>query len=310
MRLVTFLPTKARGEPRLGVLHDDGVVDLTAADPVRFASMLSLIDGGGAALDAARQCLSQPAAVLAMDAVRLLAPLPEPRQMRDHMAFEEHLRRARSNRHLIVPGTRPVPPEDIEILKIWYDQPLYYKCNRFAVTGPGTDILWPSYSQVIDYELELGIVIGRKGKNIQAAEAASYIFGYCIFNDFSARDAQIPEMGGQLGPAKGKDFDTANAIGPWLVTADEVANPYNLTMRARVNGKEWSCGNSGSMYHRFEAMIEHVSRDETVYPGEFFGSGTVGGGCGLELGRFLSVGDVIELEIDGLGVLRNRITRA
>ena len=114
-------------------------------------------------------------------------------------------------------------------------------------------------------------------------------------------------MAGQLGPAKGKDFDTGNAMGPWLVTADEVANPYDLTMIARVNGEEWSRGNSGAMQHKFEDILAHASNEETLMAGEFFGSGTVGGGCGLELGRFLKPNDIVELEIEGLGVLRNRV---
>jgi 2-keto-4-pentenoate hydratase/2-oxohepta-3-ene-1,7-dioic acid hydratase in catechol pathway len=115
------------------------------------------------------------------------------------------------------------------------------------------------------------------------------------------------EMSGSLGPSKGKDFDTGNIIGPWLVTADEIVDPYNLTMVARVNGEEWSRGNSKDMYHKFEDVLAHVSQDETLYPGEFFGSGTVGNGCGLELGRFLKDGDLVELEIEGLGLLKNRI---
>ena len=111
----------------------------------------------------------------------------------------------------------------------------------------------------------------------------------------------------QLGPTKGKDFDTANVMGPWLVTADEIPDPYCLSMVARVNGEEWSRGTSGDMHHKFEDILAHVSRDETLHAGEFFGSGTVGSGCGLELGRFLKIGDVVELEIGGLGVLTNRV---
>ena len=114
-------------------------------------------------------------------------------------------------------------------------------------------------------------------------------------------------MQAQLGPTKGKDFDTANVMGPWLVTADEISDPYALTMLARVNGEEWSRGSSGDMHHKFDAILAHVSRDETVHAGEFFGSGTVGGGCGLEQGRFLNIGDVVELEISGLGILTNRV---
>ena len=138
-------------------------------------------------------------------------------------------------------------------------------------------------------------------------DARSHIFGYLIFNDISARDAQLREMSGTLGPAKGKDFDTGNVFGPWPATADEIPDPYDLTMVARVNGIEQSRGSSGEMRHRFEDILAHASRDETLHAGEFFGSGTVGGGCGLELGKFLRDGDVVELEITGLGVLTNRI---
>ena len=139
--------------------------------------------------------------------------------------------------------------------------------------------------------------------------AREHIAGYTVFNDFSARDAQMREMAGRLGPAKGKDFDTGNAMGPFLVTTDEVPDPYALTMVARVNGEEWSRGRSGEMHHRFEDIIAHVSRDETLHPGEFIGSGTVGNGCGLELDRWIAPGDVVELEVEGLGVLRNRVVK-
>jgi 2-keto-4-pentenoate hydratase/2-oxohepta-3-ene-1,7-dioic acid hydratase in catechol pathway len=117
----------------------------------------------------------------------------------------------------------------------------------------------------------------------------------------------VLEMSGQLGPAKGKDFDTGNAMGPWIVTADELTDPYNLTMIARVNGEEWGRGNSSSMYWRFDDLLSFISRSETIHPGEFFGSGTVGNGCGLESMRFLKPGDVVELEVEQIGVLRNRV---
>jgi hypothetical protein len=130
---------------------------------------------------------------------------------------------------------------------------------------------------------------------------------YTIFNDVSVRDAQAVEMEGRRGPAKGKDFDTGNAMGPCLVRADEIPNPYNLTMIARVNGEEWGRGNSGSMYWKFEDLISYISRSETLYPGEFLGLGTVGNGCGLEHMRFIKPGDVIELEVERIGVLRNRV---
>ena len=151
------------------------------------------------------------------------------------------------------------------------------------------------------------MVTGRKGKNLRAADALDYVFGYTIYNDVSARDLQINEMRGQLGPAKGKDFDTGNILGPCIVTVDEIGDPYNLGMRARLNGEELSQGNSGDIHHSFESMIEHVSRDETIWPGEVFGSGTIGGGSGHEHFRLMEVGDTVELEVEKIGVLRNTV---
>jgi 2-keto-4-pentenoate hydratase/2-oxohepta-3-ene-1,7-dioic acid hydratase in catechol pathway len=163
-------------------------------------------------------------------------------------------------------------------------------------------VRWPTYSAVIDYELEIACVIGRKGRDIQAARASDYIFGYTVFNDLTARDAQFKEMQGPLGPAKGKDFDAANVMGPVIVTADSV-DAANLRMRAWVNG-ELRCDNrSSTMHWSFNQIIEHVSRSETLYPGEILGSGTVGGGSGLEIGRFLKHGDRIELEVEQIGRL-------
>lgn len=308
MKLVTF---EASGKRHIGALLADGntIADFTAWAPSapHFADMLALIDGGDAAMAEARALVASPkATTVALSDVRLLAPVPEPRQMRDFLCFEQHLRQARANRYLFGGGD-PVDPATIELPQIWYDQPIYYKCNRFSVIGTGQDVLWPRYCKLLDYELEFGAILGKGGKNVAREDARSMIFGYVIFNDMSARDAQMKEMAGQLGPAKGKDFDTGNIIGPWLVTADEIPDPYNLTMVARVNGEEWSRGNSGSMGHKFEDVIVHVSNEETLYAGEFLGSGTVGNGCGLELGRFLKPGDVVELEIEGLGILRNKV---
>lgn len=327
MKLVTFID--AAGHARVGALARPGtIVDLAQGDRLlggdgaAFRDMLALIDGGPAALDRARtieaDCAARGLAEALVEAagVRLLAPVPEPRQMRDCLSFEKHLVQARAQRFKKLAAQSPDPAAawrrfeesgQMAIPKVWYEQPIYYKQNRFSVVGPEAEILWPRYSTVMDYELEFGIFIGKRGKNIPRAEARAHIFGYTIFDDFSARDAQAREMQGQLGPAKGKDFDTGNAMGPWLVTADEIADPYDLTMVARVNGAEWSRGNSGTMHHKFEDMIAHISADETLHAGEFIGSGTVGGGCGLELDRFLADGDVVELEVTGLGILRNRV---
>ncbi len=148
--------------------------------------------------------------------------------------------------------------------KAWYERPIYYKSNRFSVIGTEAEVQMPSYTERFDYELEWGIFIGKQGSNISKEEAHEYIGGYAIFNDFSARDIQLKEQGGRLGPAKGKDFNTGNAIGPYLVTPDEVTDPYKLTMMARVNGQEWSLGSSGDMYWTFEEIISYISQDETL----------------------------------------------
>ena len=327
MKLVTFLDES--GDARIGAVTPDlkSIVDLAAgADAMRrptgsdFQSMLALIDGGPAALELAQEVFdaAPPGALRDYGATRLLSPVPEPRQMRDAMAFEKHVRQAISAIYRRNAAKTDDPEDTLRryeadgLMKpppVWYEQPIYYKCNRFSVVGTETDVIWPSYSEVMDYELEFGIFISKGGKDIPAGEAGAHIFGYTIFNDVSARDAQSDEMRGQLGPSKGKDFDTGNVIGPWLVTADEITDPHGLDMCARVNGEEVSCGNSRDMYHKFEDIIAWVSREETIHPGEFIGSGTVGDGCGLEHERYLSPGDVMELEIEGLGILRNRLVR-
>ena len=248
--------------------------------------------------------------------VRLLAPLPRPASLRDCMSFEEHIvqatRRAALKRFAPLDRLleRAVGRERSiagTLNKTFYRQPVYYKSNSRSVVGPDSEVRIPRYCQVFDYELEWAIVIGKEGADIPAERAAEHIAGYTIFNDFSARDAQLAEMGGRLGPAKGKDFDTGNAMGPYLVTPDELADPYDLTMVARVNGAEWSRGDTKDMRWSFEQLIEHVSQSETLYPGDVLGSGTCGGGCGMEHGAFLKPGDVVELEVEGLGVLRNRV---
>ncbi|MFY9398923.1 MAG: fumarylacetoacetate hydrolase family protein [Desulfomonilia bacterium] len=181
------------------------------------------------------------------------------------------------------------------------------------MVGTGADVRIPPYTSRFDYELEFGVFIGRKGVDIPKEQAREYIGGYTVFNDFSARDIQLREQKGRLGPAKGKDFDTGNAMGPYLVTPDEVPDPYGLAMIARVNGEEWSRGTSADMGYTFEDLIAYISRSETLHPGDFIGSGTCSGpgcrGCGLEMNRFLEPGDVVELEVERLGTLRNRVVR-
>jgi 2-keto-4-pentenoate hydratase/2-oxohepta-3-ene-1,7-dioic acid hydratase in catechol pathway len=195
----------------------------------------------------------------------------------------------------------------MSVPQTWYDRPIFYHPNRLNVVGTGTDIQWPTYSKQLDFELEFGCFIGKKGKDIPRDQARDHIAGYAIFNDISARDEQMKEMPGQLGPGKGKTFDTANVIGPCLVTADELKDPYNLEMVVRVDGEEWGRGNTSEMHWKLEDCIAHVARSETLHTGEFLGSGTVGNGCGLEQMRFLQPNNVVEMEIEGIGIIRNRI---
>ena len=226
------------------------------------------------------------------DQVRLTAPLTNPPSLRDFIAFEDHIAATSKKRG------QPIPPE-------WYKAPVYYKGNHRTIIGPDQDLSWPLSTTKLDYELELACVIGRKGIDVSERDAPTYIAGYTIMNDFSARDIQFQEMACRLGPAKGKDF--ATAIGPCIVTPDEIPDLASLQMIARVNGEVWSSGRFGSIHWSFGQMIEHISRGEMMYPGDLLGSGTVGGGCGLELDRYLKPGDIVELEIQPIGVLRTQV---
>ncbi len=328
MKLVTFCKGD---EQRVGVITSDGgsVVDVQAAarhfgdeEPAFLASTMAMLEAGEDAFDLARDLAKESEAdgssesIIPLSGVTLLSPVPRPRSIRDCLAFERHLIQAtrtivswkaptlvsldRGMERLFGKGFLRPPP-------VWYKRPIYYKGNPNSVVGSDADIQWPSFSKRLDFELEFGIFIGKEGCNIPASKAAEHIAGYSLFNDFSARDTQAAEMAGRLGPAKSKDFDTGNSIGPWLVTPDEM--PDEITLRARVNGEEWSCGSSSEMHFSFPEIIEYISRDETLYPGDFIGSGTVPGGCGLELDRWLQPGDAVELEAESLGVLRNRVVR-
>lgn len=231
---------------------------------------------------------------------RLLAPIPRPRTIRDFYAFEAHVKNARARRGL-------------GMLEEWYRVPVFYFGNPNAVFGPDDAVPKPRRTERLDFELEVAAVIGREGRDIPAAEADDYIAGYMIMNDWSARDLQAQEMKVGLGPAKGKDF--ATSFGPWLVTPDELADRVRpdgrieLTMTARINGEEVSRGNLAEMYFTFGQLIERASQDCTLYPGEIIGSGTVGTGCLLETGayRWLAPGDLVELEVERLGLLRNTV---
>jgi fumarylacetoacetate (FAA) hydrolase len=256
-----------RGWP--GRIDGDRVTQLAAQ------TLQAFFTGGGTAREHAEYALED---------VDLLAPIPRPPSIRDFYAFEQHVQRARDLR-----GAGPPPQE-------WYEIPVFYFSNPSAVYGPEAVVPYPQGVAELDYELELAAVIGDAGR----------IAGFTIMNDWSARDLQRAEMAVGLGPAKGKDF--ATSLGPVLVTVDEL-DGSDAEMVARVNGEECSRGNARDMHHSWEAILDQAGRNTRLVPGDVLGSGTVGSGCLLEAGhgRWLQPGDVVELEIEGIGVLRNTI---
>lgn len=298
-----FIMMYARGNAiaHLGILLDDGsAVDITAAIPKpEFSSLMALIESGVDWRESVDAIISKPEFRVASNQYRLAAPLPRPTQFRDSMCFFQHIEQCAF--------ARGVPRDTYRLPDIYRRQPVYYIGNRMNVSAPEQDIVWPRYSQVMDFELELACIIGNQAKNLTPENALDHVFGFTIFNDFSARDAQGREMEGRLGPAKGKHFDGANVFGPSVVTRDEIGDPQTLRMQARVNGETWCDNSSATMNWTFGQLLAHISADETLYPGEVIGSGTVGNGCGLEHSRFLKDGDVVELEIEKIGVLRNRV---
>lgn len=302
MRFITYC--EGQNAPQPGLLLEDG--QTVASLGHLYPSLLALIDAGEPGLDAARKELAKPSKTLALSGLQLLAPLPEPRQLRDCMVYEKHLLQASAQGQKLMGIENP----KVTIPPVWYRQPVYYKGNRFSVIGTGADIRWPAYAQAMDFELELALVIGRKGTDIAPDKADDHIFGYMIFNDMSARDAQMAEMQGQLGPAKGKDFDTGNVFGPWLVTPDEVGDIGKLHVRATVNGETVADTTATDMQHDIGAILAHISASETLYPGEVIGLGTIGDCCLLEHGRFLAPGDIIEFEVEKLGTMRNRLVKS
>ena len=326
MKLTTY---RQGGAPRVGLAHpgDAKLFDLEAAarregaSAAPFASMLALIDTDEAGLDLARRLFDKRGGEddlsVARQSVELLAPLPEPRQMRDAMSFATHIRQSargaqamQARREGGETAYRAAMQAPLgELAEVYRTIPIFYITNRFTVVGPDATVTWPRYSEVMDYELEFGVVTRRTRANIPVGEAGGHIFGYTIFNDFSARDRQGLEMQGRLGPAKGKSFDGGNVLGPFIVTPDEIRDPQALRVAVRVNGETRAAADTGGMLFSFEEILAYASQDETIHAGEFFGSGTVGGCCGLEIGRFLESGDTIELEVEKIGVLRNKVVR-
>lgn len=326
MKLVSF---SLRGVERFGFLLGDAILDAEfgyhqagaqAGGALGYLpnNILDFLRLGQPAMDAARalcayaennaEAFSADALHKASD-VALLAPVPRPTSMRDGYAFRQHVEAARRNR-----GVEMIPEFD--------EIPIFYFTNHLAVFGEGDINVLPMHMDKLDFELEAAIVIGKEGRNIAAEDADDYIAGYMVMNDWSARAMQMHEMTLNLGPAKGKDF--ATSIGPWLVTKDELAHKripgdkgerYDLEMKAFVNGTQVSLGNVKDMTWTFAQIIERASYGVTLHPGDVIGSGTCGTGCFLELNGskvfpepwWLQDGDTVDLSIEGLGVLKNKV---
>ena len=273
MKYVTY---EAAGRRRVGVLDGDTVVDAGFdGDMLAFIEAGAPVQHGGSVPDAV-----------------LRAPLT-PRTLRDFLAFEGHLINAFKNLG------RDIPAE-------WYEVPAYYKGLPDTVIGPEDEIPWPSYTRQLDHELELAVVIGTPGRNITRDEAAAHVFGYTLWNDLSARDVQRRELPVGMGPAKAKDWDGSNVLGPCIVTPDEI-DASDLRLTVRINGEVWGSDTTAHMHHTFADMIAYASQDLTLRPGEVLGSGTAATGSGVELDRWLRPGDLIEMDADGIGTLRNRV---
>lgn len=322
MKLATF---QLDGQAKPGVVTGDGaaLIDIIAAAscqgplPPHLKSVQAIIEAGDEALADIGDLVAQAGDAHRIDLgkVKLLAPIPRPVQVRDFLAFEKHMVQAYDGIRRLRASLADDPVAYMEMMErkgilrvpdAWYENPLYYRVNPANVCGTGTDVRWPAYSSSMDFEFEFACVIGKGGRDIPVAEARSHIFGYMIFNDLSARDEQARAMPGQMGPGKGKDFDNAKPMGPFLVTADEIGDPYALRMTARLNGETFVEASSAEMNWRFEELIAYISQSETLEPGEVFGSGTVGDGCTLETGHRIADGDVVELEMEKIGILRTR----
>lgn len=319
MKLVSY---KTEDREHLGVFFNGHIYNLNSLNHVIPDNMNEFLWGGDALMEAAHRVYQdlKSGKEVAKEEVffELLAPVPHPTSCRDGYAFKQHVAAARRNRK-------------VDMIPEFDEYPIFYFTNHNAVQGPGEIRCMPDHFDKLDFELEVAVVLNKKGRNITAAEADSFIAGFLIMNDMSARTLQMEEMKLNLGPAKGKDFSTV--IGPWLVTPDElepykvpakeghVGNNYNLDMKCWVNGIEVSSGNVSSMDWTFAEIIERCAYGCDVLPGDVIGSGTVGTGCFLELNgtgllndpnyktQWLQPDDVIEMEITGLGRLSNTIIK-
>jgi 2-keto-4-pentenoate hydratase/2-oxohepta-3-ene-1,7-dioic acid hydratase in catechol pathway len=335
MRLLSFAVQTDLGRfSRLGALAHDTIVDLTSAyrayliesgdggrtrelaEALLPPDMVGFLDGGAASRQAAEQAVayaderlkSEPIPrgpdgerlTFAEREVRWLPPVPKPHMVRDGILTLEHYRKG-LQRLLNLPDDW-VPDETKQ-------RPVFWKPSRAAIAAHKDPILWPGYTEQQDYEFEIGIYIGRSGKNIAAADATSYIAGYTLFNDLGCRDIQPGDLLLRMGPTKSKDFETSKIMGPYLVTPDEVPAIEDLVLEVRVNDEVWFRGKLGTLAFSFEEVIAFVSQEETLEVGDFFGSGPPAGSAGFEMGRWIKPGDTVSCTVESLGTLSNQVVR-
>lgn len=323
MKLISF---KHDTKLKLGLLSDEKLYPLEILHPELPTSMMALLEEWELSfpIAAAFNIALNDGKIdnvtgIPVSEVVILAPVPNPPSCRDGYAFRQHVEAARRNRN-------------VQMIAEFDEYPVFYFTNHRSIQGPGDIICMTDHFEKLDFELEVAIVVCKEGSNIPAEEADEYIGGLMIMNDMSARTLQMEEMLLNLGPAKGKDFSTV--IGPWLVTLDElqsfevppkkghIGKCWNLEMQCAVNGITLSMGNMADMNWTFAEIIERVSYGTTVYPGDIIGSGTVGSGCLLELNgtaklkdqnypeQWLKEGDIVTMEITGLGKLQNKIVKS
>jgi 2-keto-4-pentenoate hydratase/2-oxohepta-3-ene-1,7-dioic acid hydratase in catechol pathway len=320
MKLYTFILDH---QERVGAECDEGrIIDLTAAsggDPL-FSTMISLIEGGGVSLEKAQEILASyngQHSYLTRDVI-LAAPIPRPRSIRGFSVFEKHLRQSAEGAARRMSQASPDPEAAYHQIKVqmnldkipspgWRAMPCYYLMDHTCVAGHNTIVEWPSYSNWIDYELELVAVIGKPGKDIEPSDVSDHIFGYTVVNDLSARDAQIKAMATGLGPGKGKDFYNSNPMGPCIVTADEVPDPYALQARVFVNGEQWSSSDGTEAIFRFDQCISYASQSQMLVPGDTLTTGTLPNSSSIELQKEVKRGDTITFDVDVIGKLQVQI---
>lgn len=292
-----------------GILKDENFYSFQEVDSRLPNDMIAFIEGYDTYKGVVEQKLAQATATCAASDAVFLSPIPRPRTFRDFMCFEEHV---------INSGKAAGFSKDVldGMMAVWKKMPAFYFSNTNVFYGAGEPIKMHPVSQRFDIELEIGVIVGKEGINLSAEEAMDHIFGLTILNDWSARDIQMEEMKMQLGPAKGKDY--ANSMGPVIVTMDELrryavdGDPQRFDMATKLyrNGELIRENNTKSIYHSYGDMIAHASRETAVYPGDVLGSGTIGGGAFLEYfgsQPFISAGDVIEMEVEGIGTLRMEV---